>query len=525
MKHWDVITMPGSKGKAEPYLQNINYDHSVTMSLQGFGIMADALDNHYFFYLNRDDQTTHDNEPFLNALQYRPPSSFYHQSVLWQRPGNKRPCGVGLLTFRRNMLRHITKSSMRTRRFSFSLWFLFLWVDYATGSCTPRSRYWKHIQESQSGIVSDLYNEDNDSRTDYFKHIRTCLDDSLSEESILRLSQNNTATPTAHVVGDLKDSSNTSTVLLVEIGSALAPHERDAIKALAACARQNLSNIVFEHRDFEESEGGNDCTFLNTLLQIFLPRVAATVQHVAELAYRHARWDRVPVRYDTSDESMKLHTTKHQNQYYPPPGTCGLRTSEYLSYRDFKNLGEHCDSGSYFTVLFSLSDPRSYCGGEYYIVDDEEVKYFFKPRQHSAIVFLSETPHGVTDIVSGHREMFTNELWPFDDPPWGRFRPDQGTMDLFVKRVDEEVQRMSNGQVSNDDGTGDSLSQVVTQGLQYFWPSWEERDEHLAREKTDKVQNGYSGRRSRETRQERDGDEEEWDEDEVDAGVLCGEEL
>lgn len=80
---------------------------------------------------------------------------------------------------------------------------------------------------------------------------------------------------------------------------------------------------------------------------------------------------------------------------------------------------------------------RQYQGGEYFIRDSNRNKYYFKPRQYSAVVFLSESNHGVTDIVSGHREMFTNELWKYDDPPWPELRPLHSTMELFLERCEE----------------------------------------------------------------------------------------
>lgn len=74
-----------------------------------------------------------------------------------------------------------------------------------------------------------------------------------------------------------------------------------------------------------------------------------------------------------------------------------------MSYRGFKNLGEHDDGGSIYTVLFALSHPKDYQGGDYYIADSSQNHYYFKPRQYSAVVFLSECNRGVTDIESGHR--------------------------------------------------------------------------------------------------------------------------
>jgi hypothetical protein len=75
--------------------------------------------------------------------------------------------------------------------------------------------------------------------------------------------------------------------------------------------------------------------------------------------------------------------------------------------------------------------------------------------QYSAVVFLSESYHGVTDIESGHREMFTNELWEYDDPPWPQVRPRPQYMELFLERCKE------------------------TNPNDVEWPSWEEVQEWL----------------------------------------------
>jgi hypothetical protein len=87
--------------------------------------------------------------------------------------------------------------------------------------------------------------------------------------------------------------------------------------------------------------GGNEVTFLNIILQLFLPHVADTLQRTAELAFREAQW---------------------QAAGYPSPGTLGLRTTEYLSYSGFKCLGEHADSGSIYTILFAIAHPKEVSG-------------------------------------------------------------------------------------------------------------------------------------------------------------------
>lgn len=166
------------------------------------------------------------------------------------------------------------------------------------------------------------------------------------------------------------------------------------------------------------------------------------------------------------------HADEHPSAYfditYPPPAQCGLRTTEYLSYRRYKNLSEHDDAGSLYTVLFALSDPKDYEGGEYYIRENlgSDKVHYIKPQQCSAIVFLSESWHGVTDILSGHREMFTNELWLYEDPPWPISRPEMETMELFIQRYEDVVQQIRPG------GIDQSL-------IQSMFPSEEDVQEWL----------------------------------------------
>jgi len=46
----------------------------------------------------------------------------------------------------------------------------------------------------------------------------------------------------------------------------------------------------------------------------------------------------------------------------------------------------------------------------------------------------------VTDIESGTREMYTNEFWSYDDPPWSAARrPENHDMEQFIKRCNEEL--------------------------------------------------------------------------------------
>lgn len=274
-----------------------------------------------------------------------------------------------------------------------------------TDEGAARGRFWKYIQEERAGL------EDGDG--EHYHDIEHCLQNRISEDEIQLLEEQTTPI----ILDKVVDGQNRT--VLVEIGNAISPLQARALKDLAACTRIFFPKTRLEHRAFEGTDGGNDVTFVNILLQIFLPSVSRNVARIATAAYDAAGWG----------SELKL---RH-------PSECGLRTSEYLDYGKFRGLGVHEDAGSIFTVLFALADSKSYRGGEYYIEPRGRRRraYHFKPRMHSAIVFLSETHHGVTDIEFGKREMFANELWMYDDPPWpSSRRPDNEQMELFVARAD-----------------------------------------------------------------------------------------
>jgi hypothetical protein len=57
-----------------------------------------------------------------------------------------------------------------------------------------------------------------------------------------------------------------------------------------------------------------------------------------------------------------------------------------------------------------------------------------KLSQLSAIVFLSDTTHGVRPLTSGHRETFVTELWVNDDAPFGMTRPTPQEWEAFIAK-------------------------------------------------------------------------------------------
>jgi len=214
--------------------------------------------------------------------------------------------------------------------------------------------------------------------------------------------------------------------IAVEVASAISYHQMEQMRTLSYCVKkQSKSAMVelgehFENRSFGDGKGGNDCTYLAPLLQAFCPDVAAQVVEIATLAWSAASWDKQPQDQNQSETC------------HPDPMSLGIRTSEHLSYKGWRSLEAHKDIGSIYTIMISVKDPTKYDGGEFFlhnsIFDSTDVKL----EQFSAIVFLSNTIHGVRPITSGHRESFVTELWTEDDSPIGMCRPTEEQWEKFM---------------------------------------------------------------------------------------------
>lgn len=154
--------------------------------------------------------------------------------------------------------------------------------------------------------------------------------------------------------------------------------------------------------------GGNYCTFLQGLIQMHIPGVAATIMHILQTAYDENKWG----------ESLG----------YPPPNTLGIRTAEFLRYRKTGKLGLHEDGGSVYSISIALSNPSDYEGGYFMLATKEAI---FKLQRRSAIVFFSESNHAITDILQGERTVFVVEAWEGDDAPVGLPRPTEEDFDNY----------------------------------------------------------------------------------------------
>ena len=243
--------------------------------------------------------------------------------------------------------------------------------------------------------------------------LRVDLDNALDELTGL---QNGKKSKEPTVIAMHRDKEEK--VVAVEVSSALSDWEAEAVQALAMCTRKNIQS-QFVNRSFGEGKGGNDCTYLAPLLQAYLPDVAAKVVDIARLAWKAADWD--------SDDSC-----------YPDPRSLGIRTSEHLSYKGWRSLEAHKDVGSIYTTMIAIAEPVDYDGGEFFVQN----KFFdptdIKPNRLSAVVFLSDTTHGVRPIVAGRRKTFVTELWDNDDAPLGLNRPTPEMWEEFLAdKVDQ----------------------------------------------------------------------------------------
>eukprot|EP00550_Attheya_septentrionalis_P008116 CAMPEP_0198294904 /NCGR_PEP_ID=MMETSP1449-20131203/24709_1 /TAXON_ID=420275 /ORGANISM="Attheya septentrionalis, Strain CCMP2084" /LENGTH=371 /DNA_ID=CAMNT_0043995001 /DNA_START=310 /DNA_END=1423 /DNA_ORIENTATION=+ len=209
------------------------------------------------------------------------------------------------------------------------------------------------------------------------------------------------------------------TAIAVEVASAITLNHVASIRALSNGIQEVVSTCSspdnngsssrlcqhFEHRSFGDGQGGNDCTYLAPFIQALCPHVMMTVKDIATLAWKAASWD------------VDEHT------HHPDPMSLGIRTSEYLSYEGWPSLEAHKDVGSIYTIMIAIKDPQEYDGGEFFIQNSMLDSTNVKLEKLSAIVFKSDTIHGVRTITSGHRESFVTELWLNNDSPIGVCRP------------------------------------------------------------------------------------------------------
>lgn len=161
--------------------------------------------------------------------------------------------------------------------------------------------------------------------------------------------------------------------------------------------------------------------YLAGFLQLLAPGIAARILDVARMAWDAGKWGEI------RDPLL--------GPRFPDPLQCGMRTIEHLSYDSWKNLGDHEDGGSLYTVLIALSDPADYVGGrfgiEYTTSSQRHKRFETKPQIFSAMVFHSECQHGVRELGSPGRVTFATELWNLGDVAVGGLRPSKSEFEDF----------------------------------------------------------------------------------------------
>jgi len=244
-------------------------------------------------------------------------------------------------------------------------------------------------------------------------------------------------------------SSDGERVLAVQVSNCLTESDALRVQILASMIRDHF-DFWFEKRTFTNG-GGNQCTYLAPLLQHFVPGAAAGIAKAARLAWEAAGWE----GDDTVDEEKRCSHEMSQedqgdlskgwiNTGFPEPSSLGMRTSEHLSYDGWPSLEAHRDGGSVYTVNFALTEPGLFGGGSFYLQEEDEEGEWardivIRPPRLGAIVFLSETLHGVRQITSGRRETFVSELWAEDDAPTGACRPNSELMRRYDAAAEEGV--------------------------------------------------------------------------------------
>ena len=219
------------------------------------------------------------------------------------------------------------------------------------------------------------------------------------------------------IVGSYKNENGDS--VLLQVNHALSEAEAYSVKALSECVREFMPDHI-KHRAFEIG-GGNDVVYMASLLQKFLPGVASQLSSILHMAH------------------TEVGVLNNPPLFFPDPSTLGIRTTEHLSYKEFQEgLGIHTDTGSVFTLLVALTDPRDFDGGHFFLYLAGVGEVLFKTPRLSAFIFLSDTFHGVKPIPRGHRETFATEYWIYPDALAHETRPNEVSYEYYMELVKDD---------------------------------------------------------------------------------------
>jgi hypothetical protein len=166
------------------------------------------------------------------------------------------------------------------------------------------------------------------------------------------------------------------------------------------------------------------------MVQKYLPGVASSMLRAIHVAYEQVEWSGLSI---------------------PDPYQLGLRTAEFLQYKKTGRLGLHQDSESILSISVALSHEDDYEGGFFHLQSENVL---FKVPRLGAMVFFSESDHGISPIHGGDRKTFVMELWDEDDVPLGMPRPGP---DSFHEYQDVRITELGLGSTTEvpDDGDED----------------------------------------------------------------------
>jgi len=300
-----------------------------------------------------------------------------------------------------------------------------------------RDRFWKHNLVEESLVHNGV---------NHYHTFENCIKETLPEKEYSELK-----TVTNHSVRrvgrTINDPYNNDIPMLVSVENAMHPTHIKAVQVLQSCVRKILphlyeSRAMYQEMNLDEDNGsgGNCPTHLAPLVGLFLPEVVQEMEATLKVAYDSIPGWQDGVAYDQADILLP-----RQHKMYPPEEV-GIRASEHLTYSDFPLLAEHHDGDTVYTMNFAFSAPEGYQGGEFFILSqsadgENEFRDTIKPNQYASLVFLGgQYLHGVNEILGGHREMFSTELWAYPDTSFGSnlWSNYPGNMEDYIDRCNEQ---------------------------------------------------------------------------------------
>jgi hypothetical protein len=305
-----------------------------------------------------------------------------------------------------------------------------------------RDRFWKHNLNEES-LIHDGINQYHNIQNCIFKDILTPEE----SEEVKTVNQNSKRKAGRTINNPFEDN----IPMLIVIENAMHPTHVKSVQALATCIRKHMphlyeSRAMYQEMNLDEDDGsgGNCPTHLAPLVGLFLPEVVKEMEATLKFAYDATGW-----KVFVDEDQANVSKPREKKMY--PPEEVGIRASEHLTYSDFPRLAEHHDGDTVYTMNFAFSSPEQYKGGEFFILatdpnnhDVDEFRDSVKPNKHEALVFLGgKHLHGVNEILGGHREMFSTELWAYPDTPFGSnlWSNYPANMETYVKRCNKEHER------------------------------------------------------------------------------------